>query len=846
MRHIIVLSLLAFSLHCLFAATMTGKVVGADGKPVKGTIVCVQLYGENNFVEPPCDADGCYSFDIDLTRRQSTDYMANITAYAPGFALTVGQLKTYGNVLSLRVGTTINGTVVTADGKPIAGVPVRLSFLDNNHGGYGVPDPWHKRFTAITSADGVWTLPGIPEDTEVTVSLDDDRFVHDGPEMTFTPGKNAKAAKITVRPGATVTGRLLTPEGMPATHAHLLIFSPYNHLAHYSDVETDADGRYRFTGLITAKYNISASSDDQAWVADPLEEITASEGKVTTVPDLHTHVGAVLEGNVVDAETGMPIPAVNISLYRSGENFIRNYCYTFFDTDKNGHFLFRTDPISLTLRIETPQGNYLKQNDTEAQTVELHEGKTAVVTIKLHKGLSVTGTVMDEEGKPAVGLSCYIIMPGSAGGEGIRNETKVFFNTDQLGHFEAIGLPAGKGTFNLDLEDSEAYEWDLPTPLAIEVPSKEPLIIKVQRITLRSVTGRVVDSQRLPLSGVTATFSAQLRQGWAPHTLTTVTGADGCYKIQRIPKGVSVNLLSLSKTGYRQHSAGTLNNAGQDTLGDAVMLACSTVVYGKVCDINGKPVPGATVVSVEGGLTARAVTDEAGAFTLASQPSGELHLVAATPTGAGLATWPGNIPAVITWKSSIVANPTDIPLALRILDAESKLPKPQRRFSRADALRALADVDLDRAEKLAMTGDKPIPDGLRAYLLGKEAEKNPANVKLSQLESLQNPVCKLYAAVETGMAVINTNPKLADQLYHMARTIYDSVKHDRIEDFDIIEGLGFSTDMSLCTIALAGMLNKTADLDAMLARLIVEVKKEDGIRDLLIKPLFEQAGRVSP
>ena len=54
----------------------------------------------------------------------------------------------------------------------------------------------------------------------------------------------------------------------------------------------------------------------------------------------------------------------------------------------------------------------------------------------------------------------------------------------------------------------------------------------------------------------------------------------------------------------------------------------------------GRPVAGATVVSAEGGLQARAVTDAAGAFTLDKQPEGVLHLVAATPSGGGVATVP--------------------------------------------------------------------------------------------------------------------------------------------------------------------------------------------------------------
>ncbi len=47
----------------------------------------------------------------------------------------------------------------------------------------------------------------------------------------------------------------------------------------------------------------------------------------------------------------------------------------------------------------------------------------------------------------------------------------------------------------------------MPTPLAIEVPAKEPIAVRVTRIAMHTVSGRVVDTRQQPLAGVTATFS---------------------------------------------------------------------------------------------------------------------------------------------------------------------------------------------------------------------------------------------------------------------------------------------------------------------------------------------------
>ncbi len=46
--------------------------------------------------------------------------------------------------------------------------------------------------------------------------------------------------------------------------------------------------------------------------------------------------------------------------------------------------------------------------------------------------------------------------------------------------------------------------------------------------------------------------------------------------------------------------------------------------------------------------------------------------------------------------------------------------------------------------------------------------------ELAQLNLLHDPTCKLYAAVEMGIAVAKTDPGLAEQLYQIAKPIYDS------------------------------------------------------------------------
>ncbi len=683
--------------------------------------------------------------------------------------------------------------------------------------------------------------------------------MHEQRDITLAAGEKAAPVSFTARPGARVSGRVLTPEGAPAVGvqvwAKAIIYVPFETSATDGYGWTTDDGTYHIAGLAYGTYTInaggekqalaegiytmSAGSEKQAWVVEPLKEITLVEGKATVIPDLRAHAGAVLDGTVVDAESGMPLAYAYLALsYGTAFNPQQSISLR---ADKFGHFHYRTLPATVKLLFEGHPDGYLEQQASDAQTVDLQEGKTVTVTVRVHKGLSVTGTVVDEHGKPVDGANFYIAMPDDKG---------VGFTTDQNGHFQAVGLSAGEGTLTLNSDYSQVNVWELPTPLAIAVPSKGPILVKVTRAATRTVSGRVLDTRQQPLAGVTATFKVNLNPpSYGSWPQTAVTHADGSYQLANIPTSATVSLISLAKAGYRQPITDTLTNAGTDTIGDAVMSACTAVVHGKVCDIDGKPVPGATVVSAEGGLTARATTDAAGAFTLAEQPEGQLlHLVAATPTGGGVATCKENEPAVITCTPATVANPTDLPLALKLLDADSKLPEQQRQFNRNETLREIADLNFALVDKLALAGNEPISEGLRAYLLGKQAEIAPAKVELAQLNLLRDSTCKLYAAVEVGIAVAQTDPGLAEQLYQIAKPIYDETMRGEPSGFyRQIDDLGSVGIISLRTLALAALLQKTADVDAMLAELHMLTSKEDNSQSNMIdEPLIEAAGQVSP
>ena len=231
--------------------------------------------------------------------------------------------------------------------------------------------------------------------------------------------------------------------------------------------------------------------------------------------------------------------------------------------------------------------------------------------------------------------------------------------------------------------------------------------------------------------------------GRRPQQVTAVTGADGGYQLDEDPRGARDQPALAGEGGLSPAAHGYADECRQRHDRRCRDGGVHATVHGKVCDAAGKPVPGATVVSVEGGRVrprrhgcgGRLHADRAAGRRTAPgrrhphrRRAGHLHgsrrRISASPA-----------------RRALVAKPRDIPLALALLDADGKLPKEQRRFNRADTAAHDRRYRSRRWRSGSpMTGDEPVPEGLRAYLLARQAEKDPAKVDelLVQLNMLKN------------------------------------------------------------------------------------------------------------
>lgn len=477
-RAIACFCLLILSLGMLSATTVAGKVVDPDGKPIPNASLLL-FYGENR-KQLRSSADGTYTTEFDLPPDQQGPAVVNAHAFAKGYAVIQARLNAdENNVITLTPDCQISGIVTDPTGAPVAGVTVCLDAQHSRNTWSGVPDEWRQDFSIQSAADGSWSVPGTARDGEVFVVIDDDCYIHVKQVCTTTDGRQSEAVHLTARPGATLTGRILAPDGTPDSHASVWISSTQGN---YSDRGyTNEDGRYRITGIAPGSYQLDTDSLLNSWIADPLEHLALKAGTETTAPDVQTHCGAILDVEILDADTGLPIPDACFNCF-SGNTFDDESIEFSAIAYDNGHFTFhmKPKPAQLSLLVDQPTCGYCKQMDSEAVPITLQEGKTSRVTVKLHKGLALAGMVKDTKGNPAAGVTFSVYIPCGKCTDGCHNDTLVQVVTDAQGQFTASGLPAGKGILSIENNPEDEDTWEMTEPVEYQMPAQAPLTITVR------------------------------------------------------------------------------------------------------------------------------------------------------------------------------------------------------------------------------------------------------------------------------------------------------------------------------------------------------------------------------
>jgi hypothetical protein len=145
-----------------------------------------------------------------------------------------------------------------------------------------------------------------------------------------------------------------------------------------------------------------------------------------------------LEGVVVNAETGRPIPRALVQLFTMGRQAVL--------TGLEGEFSFdKLAKGTVMIRVEKP--GYFepasRARGFSPQPVEVGP-QTGKITLKLEPESAISGAVMSDDGEPLEGVVVEAVLERLVDGRRERTQARGSVRTDEDGLFHLAGLPAGK------------------------------------------------------------------------------------------------------------------------------------------------------------------------------------------------------------------------------------------------------------------------------------------------------------------------------------------------------------------------------------------------------------------
>jgi protocatechuate 3,4-dioxygenase beta subunit len=599
------------------AASISGRVVDEEGKPVEGALIRTILNsGENNFPmgerSSTSGPDGGFLLGKIPARRLHA-VEAELEGFAPARQLADSTAPVR---LVLRRGALAIGRVVDEEGLPVAGAQVSLAA--DGEGGAPFTD---KPLEATTDAEGRFRFPKVSAgrfslraESPGFAAVSNDVFI---PELE----PEADLGEIRLPPGGAIEGILTDARGKPVEKAwvslHPSNFEDFAALADHfvRSPSTGPDGRFRIENL---PRGLRVDVEVQHSELLPAE---VSGVEVPTAQPLRIRLESArsLAGRVV-GERGEPVVGASVrcsetTVLPDGSQQTRSREEV--RTDAEGRFvLSRVSPGKADLQASAP--GYRSREVSQVQVPEDRE--TEPVEIVLEAGTSLEGRVLDSEGRPVRHARVQASVPGGK---------RFGFGemADVEGRYEIVDLEPGPCEIEILL-----FERGGTTRIPVEIlPGRNRLDLRLPAGV--EVSGRAVDSQGEPVPGVNVSLEPLLQEG------TTLgqqgmSSADGSFVLADVTDGKYRLIAARSGFGPVAHP-GEIRVDGAPVAGIELRLSPGAVIRGRILGLPPEEVRSVEVhaVSEELGLPLMATVSPGPAYRIADVSPGEWHVVAQIAQG---------------------------------------------------------------------------------------------------------------------------------------------------------------------------------------------------------------------
>lgn len=430
-------------------AVYSGRVVDEEGRPIAGVILHLMSFTSgrlSSLGEGVTDADGRWSrrvrTDVDTVefRSEHPDFIGwHFDRRKPSPAK---QALLDGTAVEvMRRGLRVHGTVRDAFGAPVGNALVLAGNFYSRTG--GTPsETIEDSTTSRTARDGTFSIGGLPPGMQTLVILPEGL----APSMVVVPlSEETKPLDLIVDRGRTVGGRIVDGAGNPVSGVSvgLADWSMPNSWRHSlaRSAVSGADGRFTFAELPRqgAMRGTAVAGNGRMTMSF---EIVPGLNEVGDVP---VYTVPVIEGKVVDEETGNPIPRFTLTFGFVSEEGQLSGRRSGAVENERGQFVQKIDRFGLalghdsTFAIKVAAVGYVPAETPSFDATEEHRS----FEVRLRKARPIRGTIHLPDGTPADGANIYVVGPqnpayvtGLTLNERLSYAPDVQTRTDTTGAFE--------------------------------------------------------------------------------------------------------------------------------------------------------------------------------------------------------------------------------------------------------------------------------------------------------------------------------------------------------------------------------------------------------------------------
>ncbi len=585
--HCALMMKIALSLFCCLVWTAAARadavrlqIVGPDKKPVAGAQVRVTESSgawEERKMEAPLelvsDEAGTVAFESksSLAAPPKDERLAAPTAVfarilVPGMVVATQNLVAGDNEIALQAAQTWGGVALDEEQKPVAGVKIVLSGFSADGGGKSTALGKSMQLETTTGEDGKWSFSNVPRAGTARVGVEDPRFVRETLNLSLA----AAAPPVFLERGATIKGRLLTPDGTPAAGVPLHPGGSSGYIS-ADDFRTAPNGTFVLTGLRPGDFylqsiNFGRRDKPLPFLIEPKNVKALKTGEVRDIGDWKTEIGILVKGKVVESGANTPIAQANISLYGRGNG--RG------TSDKNGEFSFRASE-------DASQGSISAQGFGQLQkpVPTAVNGVIDLGTIELKRGIEAKGTLKDKNGRGVGGLQVY-----AEKGRGGRQ----YGYANPNGNFSFGALEAGD--YTLKLEGAKLVSEVKFSVVAGQKTAPIEAVVDTEGAadTPKTVAGRALDNAGNPVAG--AKIALRISSGHSSQSLNTISGIDGAFEAKFSIEGATPKIGTVTRPGLIFARGGDFKVVDGAWRADLIFQPRGAALRGRVVDAQGKPV----------------------------------------------------------------------------------------------------------------------------------------------------------------------------------------------------------------------------------------------------------------